>query len=218
MNRLLIDEDRLYVSGYFDKIDGQSRDNLAAFDLASGQLSHWRPMFEGPVRTLAEWNDHLVVTDSNRVNVVSKLSGLIEHKIALNTDETITALSIAGSKAYVGTRENLFSVDLATKETFDFKVQDTVKGNEYYYRSNELLVHGSILFAATHRGVYGFDISTGNFMTSNTEFSELQDGYDLFVHENRLVVGSPKRWSEYSRYPSSGGIEQCDLNTGRILH
>ncbi len=50
---LVATDSRLYVGGLFDRVAGQRRDNVAAFDLTSGNLTGWDPMAADRVSVIA---------------------------------------------------------------------------------------------------------------------------------------------------------------------
>ena len=53
---LLLDRGTLYIGGAFGEVSGRSRGSLAAFDVATGALTPWRP-YSNDVMALAVWDD-----------------------------------------------------------------------------------------------------------------------------------------------------------------
>ena len=53
VNELLVSDGTLYLGGYFEEIGGKPRANLAAINLATGEVLSWNPGVLGEVSTLA---------------------------------------------------------------------------------------------------------------------------------------------------------------------
>ncbi|MCS7201087.1 MAG: peptidoglycan-binding protein, partial [Patescibacteria group bacterium] len=61
INSLLVSSSTLYVGGSFEEINGQSRKNLASFDINTGELTAWNPEVEGEIISMDIDGDKIYV-------------------------------------------------------------------------------------------------------------------------------------------------------------
>ncbi|MBI3414120.1 MAG: hypothetical protein HY043_02180 [Verrucomicrobia bacterium] len=131
VNTLAVAGNTLYFAGNFSSVNGQVRNNAAAIDLASGQLTSWNPNLDGAVTSLAVKGGTIYVAGNfTRVGVqarknlaaISAASG----KPLLWTpdpDGAVATMSLVGETLYLGgnflsvtgqPRGGLAILDLAT--------------------------------------------------------------------------------------------------------
>lgn len=74
VNALLLDQGVLYVGGAFDNFNGEERNNLAAFDTATGELTDWAPDVTAPNIGLVGYLvlvDDLIVFSGQHISAVN---------------------------------------------------------------------------------------------------------------------------------------------------
>jgi uncharacterized repeat protein (TIGR01451 family) len=138
----------LYAGGYFNRVDGQLRNNLAAFDAGTGQLLPWNPDASSSVRCLAVAGDAVFAGGSftqvggvpkARLAAIDALTGKvkdwnldvsIDPNLPLSNTVGVEALAVRGSTLYVGgrfdkigpvSRSLAAAVDAATGQVTDWQ-------------------------------------------------------------------------------------------------
>lgn len=138
VNSLVVSGGTLYVAGFFHSMDGQPRQDLAAFDVVSGALLPWNPDADGSldvrpvVRALAVRGDTVFVAgDFTQVGglpraglaAVSGRTGLVLGWYPGAANSEILVLALLGNSLYVGgyftqlagqTRNRAAAVDIST--------------------------------------------------------------------------------------------------------
>ncbi|GIW66719.1 MAG: hypothetical protein KatS3mg095_0617 [Candidatus Parcubacteria bacterium] len=138
INALLINSSTLYIGGSFDKINGQTRNNLAAIDLISKSLIDWSPQVEGVIFSLAKSSTTLYVGgDFSSINNFPRDNlaafNLSDHSLISWQPQisglflpSIYSLVVSSSTLYVGgsfeeinnqSRKNLAAFDLSNDES-----------------------------------------------------------------------------------------------------
>lgn len=74
---VLLDGSTLYIAGRFDSINGQVRSNLAAIDLATGQLTAWQPVINGSISCITKRGTDLFIGGS-----FSQINGQTRNNLA----------------------------------------------------------------------------------------------------------------------------------------
>jgi hypothetical protein len=118
---LVIDDSILYAGGLFSTVDGQTRNNVAAFDLLTAELNSWDPNANSIVFSLTLGDDVIFVHGS-----FTTIAGESRRYLAgiRTSDATATDLSIA--------------FDIGVASTLQQVVYDPLN-NRIYYSANDAL-------------------------------------------------------------------------------
>ncbi len=179
---------RFYVGGSFYALNGQSRQEIAAFDLDSGELTGFSPFLDGAAERFAPSSAGLFV-----MGAFDRASGYVRRQLAefdpvtgavapwdpgLAANEYANGLAVAGSTVYIaGTFDHL-----GGKPRHDFGAVDTATG-------------AATSFAPTLDGYGAQDVAvldgtvyvTGDFTVVNGEPRRYMAAFDV-------ATGALKRW------------------------
>ncbi len=154
----------VYVGGDFHAAGGEIRRHLAAFNLATGDLSDWAPEIEPPVPVvLGIYGDSVAAAsvlppnsgwrDFERLELATGARIPPDGRNAVLTGG-IAAIAVAGDVAYVGGNNGLREVDLATGQRTDWDPLPDANPNAS--RSvRALAVDGDVLYVGGRFDRYG---------------------------------------------------------------
>jgi hypothetical protein len=105
--------DRVYLGGSFTQVNGVARDNLAAIDRSTGNLTGWAPKTNGPVLALAASRGGERVYaggDFTRVNGIARgrvaalnaSTGGVAKRWKVNANAEVRALTVSRRHVYLG--------------------------------------------------------------------------------------------------------------------
>ena len=106
---------KIYLAGFFTHINGVARNNLAAVDAATGELTPWDPNANGAVRALAVSADGTRVyaggsftsvggAARNRLAAIDAATGAVDSSWTPRADDAVRAIAVGGNGVYVGGR------------------------------------------------------------------------------------------------------------------
>jgi Ca2+-binding RTX toxin-like protein len=130
--------DKIYLGGSFTHVDGVERNNLAALDASTGQLTDWNPNANGRVLTLAASADGTRVfaggdfttiggATHRRLVSLDASTGAVNSSFKIGLGAGVRAIAVSGNSLYIGgdftsvqgqSRSRLARVD-ATTATLD---------------------------------------------------------------------------------------------------
>lgn len=112
INTLALGPEELYVGGSFNRVDGQARNNAAAFTLTgSATLTVWNPQVSGIIHTLAVTDSYLFLGGKfNRIGAlpcnhfaaVDTITASSVKGCSLNPESPVYAVSSSGNHVYAG--------------------------------------------------------------------------------------------------------------------
>ena len=110
VDALASDGQRLFVGGDFDRINGQQRNYIAAFDLDTGQLANWNPGADADVLAFAGsassvfaggYFQEMGGQPHSRLAKIDAATGDVTHATP-NVDGSVLALELANDSLFVG--------------------------------------------------------------------------------------------------------------------
>lgn len=132
---LHLDGNTLYVGGHFDTIAGQARNNIAAFDISTGNLTNWAPIVSPYVSAITTYDSLVYIggyftlvnnisrphfaelkkSDASLTATDHDINGLVT---SLVVDKTNELLYIGGAYTSIDTftRSNVAAMHLNTKQ------------------------------------------------------------------------------------------------------
>ena len=110
---ILVRGDTVYLGGYFTRVDGVTRNHLAAIDATTGKLTGWNPNANGSVRSLALSADGSRILAGGafgrvgglgrqRLAAINASTGAVDPTWKPQANDTVYALATSGQSVYVG--------------------------------------------------------------------------------------------------------------------
>ncbi len=231
----------LYAGGTITNVDGQTRNNFAAFDCSTGNLLSWAPNPAGYVMTIEVVNDQILIGGS-----FATIDGNSRNNIAAfdlsynllnwnpNPDNTITKIKKAGDKLYVLggfttfdalSRSQFIELDSTslspttlTFGNFQGGVSDvTVAQNKLFIVGNFSAVNSVPSNNCLIYDIASTVIDLNAIQADSVIWSATTDGSSVFLggYFTELNNQEFKRFAEYSVSSQSLSNHQLSLN-GRV--
>ncbi len=222
----------VFIGGTFISIGGQPRNNLAAINAVTGDISEWDPEPDGDVYALAISGSTLYIGGQFNNIGPAPINYLASFDISTGDltnwdpepDDGVETLAISGSTLYVGgffysmnggtdTRSNLASFDISTG---DLTTWDPEPDGEIFKLASSvttLYVGGdfSNIASVPRNYLASFDVSTGNLTTWDPEPDDIVQA--LAISGSTLYVGGG--FSSMSSQPRNY-LASFDVSTGEL--
>jgi hypothetical protein len=215
VNALAIHRNILYIGGSFDNIGGQSRNNLAAIDITTGQVTPWNPDVSGFVHTIAltentlyAGGDIYAVGDKERMRIaainittgeVTPWNPTKDHYVT--EVHRVWAIAFSGNTVFVGgafkyfgqTRNNLAAVDATTGQVTPWNPDANVGVSALALSGSTLYVGGSFttIGGQNRNRLVAIDAISGQPTSWNPDLngSLHTSVHTIVVSDNKLYVG-----------------------------
>ena len=203
---LYLKDNVLYVGGDFTSIGGQSRNRLAAIDLATNSVTSFNPNVDGTIRTMV-MSDNILYIGGSFTSVGgqarSKLAGIdittgLVTNFSADANDVVYALQIRNNILYVGgsftsiggqSRNRLAGIDLTTGSVTSFNPNANNTVRAMILRDNILFLGGEFTNAGgqTRNKAAAIDVNTGVATNFNPNISGTT--YALAIGDGIVFLG-----------------------------
>ena len=229
----------VYTVGRFRNVNGKKKNNLAAFDITSGQLTEWKASSDFGAQAIALGGNHLLIGGTfksiggvDRINLASiDMDSGRATDWQLDTDlasRSVESFLLEDEILYIGgnfnslgsnTRYHLASYDISNNTLTEWKPEVDLSNTAYSLVSN-LVLHNKILYVGGTFGNLNGAIRTnlGAYNTTNGVLLSWEPNpnfppNDFSINENILFIGG--QFSHIAGQARSG-LAAFDLTTGQL--
>jgi trimeric autotransporter adhesin len=205
VNVLRIVNGQLYVGGYFNQCNGQTRNYLAVLDTANGNLLPFNPNPNWLVHDFEIWNNQLIVAGGfteiggqtrNRLAAFNLGNGTLA-PLNQNINNEVLTLKVDGNKLYVGgmfnniganSRNRMAAINLTNNQLENLQINC----NDFVYdietSSSRIFIGGSFDTVNNHRHPAFVVIDKNNSQIISQDIYRFQTIKSITKKSNSLVL------------------------------